>query len=220
MTASGHGAPFGRVIALHDPSLEAVLWALTAALGGASAARLHAHVSLLAQRLDGLGGDPALQLDALSDRVASGFTVPRRSTPDLEDLLPDRVLAGAPGDALTVAAIVAMAGQRRGWDVEVVAGARSAFVAHRGLDFPLVCSPAHDGRLIDARDAQDGEDLWRCCAHDVADRLLMRMADRAQGIARHDLAARALELASLLPGDRQAAARRRVALARARSAFN
>ncbi|WP_354698906.1 hypothetical protein DSM112329_04604 [Paraconexibacter sp. AEG42_29] len=212
-------APFGRVVALHDPSLEAIAWALVGALGGDTAARLHARTSVLAQRLDGVGSDPALQLDALSGRVACGFAVPRRAAPDLEDLLPDRVLESRSGTALTVALLVAVVGQRRGWDVEIVCGKAMAFVAHRRLDHPLVCSPQHDGRLIDARDVEDG-DLWRMCAHEVADTLLARIAGRARGIARHDLATRALELSCVLPGTPQDIARRQMALTRARSAFN
>ena len=108
--------------------------------------------------------EPLEQLRELGDRVASSFTVPDAGDPpDPAHLDVGRVLLERHGDELVVAGLIAAVGQGVGWDVAVVASERRALVAHRLCGPPLVLSIAHEGRMIDANDLGEADDLrWRC----------------------------------------------------------
>ena len=114
---------------------------------------------------------------------------------------------------------MAAAGQRRGWSVEVVAGDRRAVVAHTALDAELVLSPRYHGRIVEAADLEDDELAW-CCAHEVAGALIDRLDERAARIGQTVMLERVRELALSLPLTPREMQARRVALHRARSAWN
>lgn len=216
-------APFTRVAGLRDPGLGALLHALSGALDPPSVAGGLDWIAPLANRLRTVPTrDPALQLDALGERVVASFAVlgPRVVPAGIDDLVPDRVLATAAGHELAVALVAAAAAHRAGWAVDVVRSPGLVALAHRDLDLPLVSVPREEGRLLDARDLDHGGDVAWLCPHEGAAALLDLVALRAHEIGRLDLRARARELLLALPLPPREHLRRRVDAARAQSAWN
>lgn len=216
-------ASFTRVAGLRDPGLEALLHALSAALDPRSVDAGRDWVAPLATRLRTVrAADPALQLDALGERVVASFAVlrPAAVPAGITDLVPDRVLARGAGQELAVALVASAVAHRVGWDIDVVHGAGVVALAHRDIAEPLVSVPRYDGRLMDGRDLEPDGDVRWLCPHEGAAALLDAVAVRAHDIGRWDLRARARELLLALPLAPQEHLRRRVDAARAASSWN
>ncbi len=205
-----------------EPAVEPLLLGLADAFVPVDAEAAHDHIGALAGRLSGVPDDPAAQVAAIGARILASFQRPGRlSCPStIDDLLLPRVLDEARGDDLLVAAAAVVAGHRRGWDVGVVRTGDRVLVAHAGL-LAVVASVADDGRLVDARDiASEGEDLWWCEPHGLAELVLDRTAARADDLGLHHVALRAAELACALPAAPREHLARAVRLARVRARFN
>lgn len=146
-------------------------------LGPVNLARARHDLRTLAGLLPSDVAEPLEQLRELGDRVAASFTVPEAGDPpDPAHLDVGQVLLERRGDELVVAALVAAVGQGVGWDVAVVTSERRALVAHRVCGPPLVLSIAHEGRLVDANDLHEADDLWWRCPRELADLIGARAA--------------------------------------------
>ena len=130
------------------------------------------------------------QLHALADLAGAHLEAIVLSSA-IDDLLLDRVAAGAAGHPLLLAIACAEAGRRAGLAVGIVAGVDGAFVAHRELAEPLLVDPARGGM----RDAHTLEApvSWQCC-HQLAARILNRIGERAERVGHLGWALRAAEL--------------------------
>ena len=99
----------------------------------------------------------------------------------------------------------------------IVAGADGAFLAHPELADPLLVDPAR-GALRDARTLQ-APVSWQC-GHQVAARILNRIAERADRVGHLPWALRAAELHLALPFDAATRERMQADLGRVRARLN
>jgi len=147
----------------------ALLESTLLALGPVNEARARHDLRTLAGLLPAGVEEPLEQLRALGDHVAASFTTPAaHEVPDPAHLDVGRVLLERHGDELVVASLVAAVGQGVGWDVAVVTSERRALVAHRVCGPPHALSIAHEGRMVDANDLHEADDLWWRCSRELA----------------------------------------------------
>jgi Transglutaminase-like superfamily len=132
--------------------------------------RMRHDLATLTARLPEDVTDPIDQMLELGYHVGSDFTTSETAEADSDSSLldPEPTLLRRHGDELVVAALVAAVGQRRGWEVEVICSDRRALIGHRRQGPPLVISPAHQGRVVDATDFASEGDIWWRCPHEVA----------------------------------------------------
>ena len=172
--------------------------ALAAEFAPVRAARAEHALDELAAWLVGVRYDvPAGQLDALAELTAARLEAVVLSS-RIDDLLLDRVVVGGAGHPLVLAIACAEAARRAGVSVSIVAGADGAFLAHPELAEPMLVDPAR-GALRDAR-TLDAPVSWQC-GHQMAARILNRIAERAERVGHLPWALRAAELHLALPFD-------------------
>jgi hypothetical protein len=157
-------------------SLPSLLESTLLTIGSSNHERMRHDLATLTARLPEDVEDPLDQLLELGYRVGSEFTTSSTDEAPCASFLldPERTLLTRHGDELLVAALVAAIGQRRGWEVDVICSRRRALIGHRRQGPPLVISPAHEGRVVDATDFCDEGDLWWRCPHEVAYALSQR----------------------------------------------
>jgi hypothetical protein len=119
----------------------------------------------------------------------------------IDHLMLDRVLQTGTGDALCCAIACVEAARRVGLPLGIVADEHDRpFIAHRGLDQPLLLAPAAPDRLIDANLLTADALTWRC-SHQLALMLLDEVIARATRSGRHGTALCAGRLRLALPVD-------------------
>jgi hypothetical protein len=174
------------------------------------------------EALDALAGDvrdaasPEAELRALAPLAARlGGPPPARRAPGVDDLMIDTALAHASPHPLARAMVVAEAGRRRGYSVEVVSNGSDHCVGHTELGEPLILR-ASDAAIVDAHSLPPTL-TWRC-AHEtcglVMDALERRWLD--EGCIDHALRVAKLRLHLPFGEDGMAVAVRRLRRVEAR----
>jgi hypothetical protein len=159
---------------------------------------------------------PSAQLCAIADLGRVHLeAVELRSA--IDDLLVDRVAVDGAGHPLLLAVVTAEAGLRAGLAVGVAAGPDGAYVAHCRAGDPLLADPV-TGAVRDARRLSRPV-AWQC-AHQVAARILNRIAERAERVGNVAWSLRAAELRLALPFDGTARERLEAEVRRVRARLN
>jgi hypothetical protein len=152
-----------------------------------------AALDALAASLAGVRADaPAEQLGACAELCAARFRPSELEWAGIQDLLLDRVVLGGVGHPLAVAVACVEAGRRAGITLGIVAGEAGCFVGHPAMDEPLLIDIAGGARVIDAG-GRTGDAGWQC-SHQVAARILNRIAERAERTGNLAWSLRAAEL--------------------------